>query len=728
MTIPLYGFISLSIIVVFSSILNDTEQNVVNTNAIQLGWDTDSLELVKIFNSTNGGNWSNKWDLEQPFHTWYGVDVNVEGCVIGIQLSNNNLTGTLPHLSLPALENFDANENNISGSVPDFDFPQVKQLRFHNNNLTGAMPDFSNMPLLESLNLGANNLNDAIPDFSNLQNLTHLHLGENLLSGEIPNFTGLPKLHLLNADSNQLSGSLSDFSSLQNLTHLSLKNNDLTGNIPNFSNMPFLNKLDLRNNHFNGNVPNFAGMPNLIQIGIAGNNLDSLPNDLPIVNAFFVKENRFTFDDLLPYKNVLDFPSQYVPQDSVSFKRTEFANIGGYHQIDLGLDNAVSNNIYNWFKDGQLYLGFQDQNKLVFNAVDVNDEGVYYCRINNAGLSHLTLVSHPITLVVTEPLVIDSLSVKNTECLAGNGSIQLFISGGLPPYLYHWNNGGHEETSDSLYIGLYSVTVSDATGQAVSDSAEIVVDSDLDVKNFLSSGDINCVQDKSTLEIAFPSSILDLTITWVNEDSGEIIGENVLFKEVEKEGLYSVFIHSPKNECDVDHSWEVEVDTISPNVSIVRKEYFTNDNTMLLTVDPTLSNLRFEWETPNGDLHTDKEIIADRSGLYRVTVINVINGCTFTTFKFIESLETPNAFTPNGDGINDILTFPILEDYFGEYPNNELIVFNRWNDIIYKAKPYLNDWNGKLKGKPLSEGTYYFILRLNNSNQQIIKGDLTILR
>jgi gliding motility-associated-like protein len=64
-----------------------------------------------------------------------------------------------------------------------------------------------------------------------------------------------------------------------------------------------------------------------------------------------------------------------------------------------------------------------------------------------------------------------------------------------------------------------------------------------------------------------------------------------------------------------------------------------------------------------------------------------------------------------------------------KFPGNELIVFNRWGDILYKAKPYNNDWEGtNQNGQPLPEGTYYYVLRLNINDGKVLKGDITILR
>ncbi len=92
--------------------------------------------------------------------------------------------------------------------------------------------------------------------------------------------------------------------------------------------------------------------------------------------------------------------------------------------------------------------------------------------------------------------------------------------------------------------------------------------------------------------------------------------------------------------------------------------------------------------------------------------------------------DAPNAITPNGDGLNDELVFDVLvKNTPAAFPDNELIIFNRWGDIVYKAKPYFNDWKGTNNaGLELPHGTYYYILRLNLAAGNIIRGDITILR
>jgi gliding motility-associated-like protein len=91
--------------------------------------------------------------------------------------------------------------------------------------------------------------------------------------------------------------------------------------------------------------------------------------------------------------------------------------------------------------------------------------------------------------------------------------------------------------------------------------------------------------------------------------------------------------------------------------------------------------------------------------------------------------KIPSGITPNGDGVNETFVFPQLEYHPEQYPDRELIIFNRWGDIVYQAKPYLNNWGGENQnGQPLPVSTYYYILRLDIGEGKIIQGDVTILK
>ncbi|HFC01054.1 MAG TPA: gliding motility-associated C-terminal domain-containing protein, partial [Phaeodactylibacter sp.] len=85
----------------------------------------------------------------------------------------------------------------------------------------------------------------------------------------------------------------------------------------------------------------------------------------------------------------------------------------------------------------------------------------------------------------------------------------------------------------------------------------------------------------------------------------------------------------------------------------------------------------------------------------------------------------PDAISPNGDGKNEVWVIPMLS----QYPKNKLMIINRWGQILYKASPYNNDWNGVTNnGAPLPEGTYYYSIIPNDGKTPTKNGTITIIR
>lgn len=106
-----------------------------------------------------------------------------------------------------------------------------------------------------------------------------------------------------------------------------------------------------------------------------------------------------------------------------------------------------------------------------------------------------------------------------------------------------------------------------------------------------------------------------------------------------------------------------------------------------------------------------------------------INGCmdsdsimitVITDFNVVVS----NLMTPNGDGYNDRWIIGNLENY----PDTEVMVFNREGQVLYKNENYDNNWDGtNTYGKKLVDGTYYYAIKFKDSDK-IYKGSITIIR
>ncbi len=86
-------------------------------------------------------------------------------------------------------------------------------------------------------------------------------------------------------------------------------------------------------------------------------------------------------------------------------------------------------------------------------------------------------------------------------------------------------------------------------------------------------------------------------------------------------------------------------------------------------------------------------------------------------------LIIPNAFSPNGDGINDQWKVRGLETY----PDAVVTIFNRYGQSILKQKGISVSWNGKRNGQALPIGTYYYLIELNNGYAPV-SGSILLIR
>lgn len=70
----------------------------------------------------------------------------------------------------------------------------------------------------------------------------------------------------------------------------------------------------------------------------------------------------------------------------------------------------------------------------------------------------------------------------------------------------------------------------------------------------------------------------------------------------------------------------------------------------------------------------------------------------------------PNAFTPNGDGLND--TFGVSGEAIKEF---NLKILNRWGDIIFETYNAIDRWDGTYMGEKVPEGTYTYLVTARGS-------------
>jgi gliding motility-associated-like protein len=192
---------------------------------------------------------------------------------------------------------------------------------------------------------------------------------------------------------------------LVNLRELHLAGNQLSGEIPDsLGNLLKLQGCNLSVNQLTGKFP--ASLENSpvkkAFVKFFKNQLDSMP---PLRWSFMTfgeldcRFNKLTFDDILPNLLPASATFRFSPQDSI-YKDTTFTrNTGQSLVINLGMDGALTTNVYKWFKNGSLYQT-TSVNKLIFNILAITNAGTYTCQVTNPAAPLLTLQSRKITVIV----------------------------------------------------------------------------------------------------------------------------------------------------------------------------------------------------------------------------------------------------------------------------------------------------------------------------------------
>lgn len=269
----------------------DVEEN--DLDEVDLPICTDEYALIALYQATDGDNWvSNRnWLSSRPIGTWYGVITDGNDRVIELDLSENELHGTIPSELgyLTYLEALYLSENQLSGTIPPAlgILSSLFELGLWGNELTGTIPpELGKLANLEAMYLGNNQLSGAIPtELGNLTNLEDLGLNSNKLTGEIPVELGnLTNLELLSLTENRLSGPIPPtLDRLTNLTDLYLGQNELSGTIPpGLGNLTNLEQLFLHSNQLSGEIPSEMGnLAKLLGLSLWGNRLTgSVPPEL----------------------------------------------------------------------------------------------------------------------------------------------------------------------------------------------------------------------------------------------------------------------------------------------------------------------------------------------------------------------------------------------------------------------------------------------------------------
>ena len=358
--------------------------------------------------------------------------------------------------------------------------------------------------------------------------------------------------------------------------------------------------------------------------------------------------------------------------------------------------------------------------------------------------------------VFVEPLEVNiSADFDVIDCI--NSTVILTANSNFNNGLtYNWfaSNGGNLLSSEEFGAvidngGSYTVNVSFDDGAC---TAEDTYNIELDTISFVADaglgGVINC--DSPTIVLLGASNDNGAEFVWSTND-GDIFGNsNVAQPTAVSGGTYNLLVTNPENGCTSEDETVVLEDFTTPAIEIGFADGMISCETPQISIlgtvispDTYTNEIEWTWVEGEGGLidPTSLEPVAALPGEYLLTVTFSENGCTTTfpdfvtveqdenAFIDISQLTMPNVITPNYDYYNDNLkpfladqpdveTLSVLDEY-------NLVIYNRWGDLVFANNGLPLAWDGRANGDRLSSGSYVIVVDYKSLCGEVQTGSYT---
>lgn len=335
--------------------------------------------------------------------------------------------------------------------------------------------------------------------------------------------------------------------------------------------------------------------------------------------------------------------------------------------------------------------------------------------------------------------------VVNNNCYNDlDGVITANVTGGDAPYTYIWSTGDTTTVNsiDSLYTGYHSVTITDAngctanSGTLVQGSPELTIDVDV--------MDVTCFGDRNgSILITGSGGAEPYTYSFNGTDFGASNYLGGLFP-----GYYNVAVQDA-NGCItnmdsvlIDEPLEVEA-IIYPSADIITLEL--GDSVQLGSeLLNAVGDVSYAWEALydastliSCDDCPSPTIYTLENDIYTLTATDE-NGCVDTADVSINiprsrNVFVPSGFTPNGDGVNDVL---MVHGTSGTWVRT-FRVYDRLGELVFQTDGFtINStesnvvWDGTFKGKRMNSGVFVWYVEVRHIDGRIdsFEGNTTLLR
>jgi gliding motility-associated-like protein len=349
------------------------------------------------------------------------------------------------------------------------------------------------------------------------------------------------------------------------------------------------------------------------------------------------------------------------------------------------------------------------------------------------------------TTTITQPPVLTiNAAGFPVSCNGGsNGQATVIPAGGTAPYSYNWSNGNTGANDNNLTAGNYTITVTDANGcfhdttVVVTQPAPIVVAFKADSLN-------GC----APLCVNFTDGSTDPggTITkwsWAYSDGGKDTVKDPRHCFINP-GTDSVSLTVTDNHgCTASlmipdmitvYSFPVAAFNLSPQPTTILSPtiQFTDKSTDAYGIASWLWNFNDPANDIGSSQQNPSHTYSDTGSYCAMLTVTNIHGCKDSVTECLViapeySLYIPNAFSPNGDGKNDVFLAK------GEFVENfKMYIFDRWGMLLFYSDDINKGWPGTVNnGSTIcQEDTYVYLIQATDNQGEIHKyiGKVTLLK
>ncbi|HLP21340.1 MAG TPA: gliding motility-associated C-terminal domain-containing protein [Chitinophagales bacterium] len=391
---------------------------------------------------------------------------------------------------------------------------------------------------------------------------------------------------------------------------------------------------------------------------------------------------------------------------AVSFTFNPRCNAGTDGIVNITVSGGEQPYSYNWNPTGA-------------STQNLNNVGAGTHSVTVSDASNCTATA---TATLTEPTPYNVvLTTTDVLCNGGtNGAAQVTVSGQTGPYTYFWSNFATTSSVTALDGGPFSVVIEDANGCDTIVTSTINEPAAIDVQ--LTPSEPLCADSANgVITTTVTGGTTPFTYSWTGSNNFTSTDQNPQVAA----GTYTVLV-TDANNCTGTET--TSVNTPSPfTVSVLGIDPACIGDSTGAAVSSTAGGTApysYSWNVSSVDSAYLENLAP---GTYSVTVTDA-NGCQSSGQATLTEPTTdgpncaddkfvvlvPTAFSPNGDGRNDMLV-AIRTD---NVQRLEFSVWNRWGEMVYfnGNMQKTEGWDGTFRGKPQPVGAYIWQFNVNYTN------------